>query len=129
MNLLFRLPRVKHVRWWVAVVLSLPLISWLAVREALLALNHWVFTLRLWWQQSFLGLTEYQGGDREADDLRVVRRLIAAKQECYVLRPHLFNLSDRMELVAGTLPVFAVLWLGAGELQTRLQQPSLPASL
>ena len=120
------------------VVLLPSLIAWLSVRVALLPLNHGgkrlvllagVFTLCLWWQQSFLGLSENQGGGREADDFRAVSRLTAAKQERYAPRPHLFNLSDRMELAAGRLSAPGIPWGGAGQLQTRLQQPPLPVSL
>ena len=120
------------------VVLLPALIPWLAVRGALLPLNHGgkqlvllvgVITLCFWWQQSFLGLTEHQGGGREADHFRAVSRLIAAKQERYAPTPHLFNLSDRMELAAGRLSVPGSPWGGAGELQNRLQHPPLPGSL
>ena len=78
MNRLYRLPMAKHAGWWLAVVLLPALIPWLAVCGSLLPLNHGggkrlvflvgVFTLSLWWQQAFLGLTKYQGGGREADN-------------------------------------------------------------
>ena len=51
------------------------------------------------------------------------------KQERYAPRPHFFNLSDRMELVARRFSVPGSPWGGAGELQSRLQQPCLPVSL
>ena len=74
-------------------------------------------TLCLWWRQSFLGLTEQKGGGREADDFRAVSRFTAAQQERYPPRPNLFNLSDRMELAAGTLSALGSPWGGSGELQ------------
>ena len=120
------------------VVLLPALIPWLSVCGVLLPLNHGgkrlvllvgVLTLCLWWQQSFLGLSASQGGGREADDFRAVSRLTATKQERYAPRPHLFNLSDRMELAAGRLSEPGSPWGGAGELQSRLHQPPLPATL
>jgi len=120
------------------VVLLPAVIPWRAARGALLPLNDGgkrlvllvgVFTLCLWWQQSFLGLSEHLGGGREADDFRAISRLTAAKQERYAPRPHLFNLSDRMELAAGRLSAPGIPWGGAGELQNRLQQPPLPVNL
>ena len=76
------------------------------------------FTLCLWWKQSFRGLTEHQVGGCEADDFRALIRLTAAQEESYFLRPHLFYLSDRMELAAGRLSAPGIPWGWAGELQT-----------
>jgi hypothetical protein len=88
-----------------------------------------VAALCLWWQQSFLGLTAKNGGSREADNFRAVSLLTAGQQERFSPRPHLFNLSDRVALAAGSLSAPLIPWGGAGELGTRLQQLPLPESL
>lgn len=120
------------------VVLLPAVIPWLAVRGALLPLSRWgqrlallalTIALCLWWYQSFLGVTAHEGGSREADNFRAISSLTAAKQERYSPRPHLFNLSDRMEMAAGRLSAPGISWGGAGDLQDRLTQLPLPERL
>ena len=120
------------------VVLLPAVIPWLAVRGSQMPLTRWgqrltllvmVAALCLWWQQSFLGLTAKNGGSREADNFRAVSLLTAGQQERFSPRPHLFNLSDRVALAAGSLSAPLIPWGGAGELGTRLQQLPLPESL
>jgi mannosyltransferase len=120
-------------------VVCLPaLVPWLCVAGASMVLLPWsqrlvglmlALLFTLWWHQSFLGLTEAKGGSREADQFRAISQITAIATERYSPRPHLLNLSDRMELAAGRVSTPPTSWGNAAALESRLLQAPRPKSI
>ena len=122
------------------VVLLPALIPWLAVRLSVLPLTQrgrgvvvlaaavLVFS---WWWHSFHELDPAVNGHgaREADQFQLVSRALAAEPHRFSRRERLFNLSDRMEVVAGRMAQPEGAWGGAFELDQLLASAPLPGQL
>ena len=122
------------------VVLLPALIPWLAVRLSVLPLTQrgrGVVVLAAavlvlsWWWHSFRELDPAVNGHgaREADQFQLVSRALAAEPYRFSRRERLFNLSDRMEVVAGRMAQPEGAWGGAFELDQLLASSTLPAQL
>ena len=85
--------------------------------------------LASWWGPGFAALDPTEGGVRESDQFRLISQRTSGLVERYSPRARLFNLSDRMELSMGRIPVDPAPWGSAAELKIRLGQSSLPQEL
>ena len=82
-----------------------------------------------WWGHGFSELDAGGGGVREQDQFRLVSQRTSGFEERYSPRPRLFNLSDRMEVAMGRIPLPASPWAGKAALKQRLQGPDQPREL
>ena len=82
-----------------------------------------------WWGPGFSELDAGVGGVREQDQFRLISQRTSGMDERYSPRARLLNLSDRMEVAMGRIPLPSSLWGGKGDLKQRLQGPDLPKQL
>ena len=82
-----------------------------------------------WWGPGFAELDPGKSGVRESDQFRSISQRTSGFLERYSPRARMFNLSDRMELSMGRIPLDPAPWGGAAELESRLAQSSLPQEL
>ena len=82
-----------------------------------------------WWGPGFSELDAGVGGVREQDQFRLISQRTSGLDERYSPRARLLNLSDRMEVAMGRIPLTSSLWGGKGDLKQRLQGPDLPKQL
>ena len=82
-----------------------------------------------WWGPGFSELEAGVGGMREQDQFRLISQRTSGLEERYSPRPRLFNLSDRMEVAMGRIPVPSSPWGGKADLKRRLQGPDQPQQL
>ena len=79
-----------------------------------------------WWGPGFAELDPGKSGMRESDQFRLISQRTSGLLERYSPRAGKFNLTDRMELSMGRIPLDPAPWGGAAELESRLAQSSLP---
>jgi len=77
--------------------------------------------LASWWGPGFAELDAGVGGVREQDQFRLISQRTSGLEERYSPRPRLFNLSDRMEVAMGRIPVPPSPWRGRDGLEQRLE--------
>jgi len=85
--------------------------------------------LASWWGPGFTELDAGVGGVREQDQFRLISQRTSGQEERYSPRPHLLNLSDRMEVAMGRIPLPSSPWGGKSALKQRLQAPDQPKQL
>ena len=120
-------------------VVRLPaVVSVLAVQIGGLALNRFscgsglvvlMLLMASWWGPGFSELDAGVGGVREQDQFRLISRRTSGLVERYSPRERLFNLSDRMEVAMGRIPLPLAPWGGKEDLKQRLQEPDPPKQL
>ena len=120
------------------VVLLPAVVPVLAVQIGGLALNRFgrgcglvmlVLLMASWWGPGFSELDAGVGGVREQDQFRLISRRTSGLVERYSPRERLFNLSDRMEVAMGRIPLPLAPWGGKEDLKQRLQEPDPPKHL
>ena len=82
-----------------------------------------------WWGPGFSELDAGVGGVREQDQFWLLSQRTSGLEERYSPRPHLFNLSDRMELAMGRIPAPSSPWGGKADLKQRLLDQDQPQQL
>ena len=120
------------------VVLLPAVVPVLAVQIGALQLNRFgrccgvvVLALLLvsWWGPGFTELDPPVGGVREQDQFRLISQRTIGLEERYSPRARLLNLSDRMEVAMGRIPVPSSSWGGEEALKQRLEEKDLPPQL
>ena len=120
------------------VVLLPAVVPVLAVQIGALELNRFgrgcglvvlVVLLASWWGPGFSELDAGVGGVREQDQFRLISQRTIGLEERYSPRPRLFNLSDRMEMAMGRIPLPSSPWGGEAALKQRLQGQDQPQQL
>ena len=120
------------------VVLLPAVVPVLAVQIGALQLNRFgrccgVVALALllvsWWGPGFTELDSPVGGVREQDQFRLISQRTSGLDERYSPRARLLNLSDRMEVAMGRIPLPSSLWGGEEALKQRLEEKDLPPQL
>jgi len=82
-----------------------------------------------WWGPGFSELDAGVGGVREQDQFRLISQRTSGMEERYSPRARLLNLSDRMEVAMGRIPLPSSLWGGEEALKQRLEEKDLPPQL
>ena len=85
--------------------------------------------LASWWGPGFTGLDTGVSGVRESDQFRSISQRTSGLANRYSPRARMLNLSDRMELSMGRIPLAPSPWGGKAELEARLSQSPLPREL
>ena len=85
--------------------------------------------LASWWGPGFTELDPPVGGVREQDQFRLISQRTSGQEERYSPRARLLNLSDRMEVAMGRIPVPSSPWGGEEALKQRLQAQDPPSQL
>ena len=85
--------------------------------------------LASWWGPGFAGLDTGVSGVRESDQFRSISQRTSGLANRYSPRARMLNLSDRMELSMGRIPLAPSPWGGKAQLEARLSQSPLPKEL
>ena len=82
-----------------------------------------------WWGPGFTELDPPVGGVREQDQFRLISQRTSGLEERYSPRANLLNISDRMEVAMGRIPLPSSPWGGEAALKQRLEEKDLPSQL